>query len=57
MRAQAHRGLTCSDTDNYLTMKNISANFNNQAYLVSSMAPEELYINSVQSGLANMSWG
>ncbi|MFM7981747.1 MAG: major capsid protein V20 domain-containing protein [Candidatus Fonsibacter sp.] len=31
-------------------------NFNNQAGLLSSMTREQLYINSVQSGLANMSW-
>ncbi|MFM7989010.1 MAG: major capsid protein V20 domain-containing protein [Candidatus Fonsibacter sp.] len=31
-------------------------NFNNQAGLLSSMTPEQLYKNSVQSGLANMSW-
>ncbi|MFM7986107.1 MAG: major capsid protein V20 domain-containing protein, partial [Candidatus Fonsibacter sp.] len=43
-------GLTCSDTDNYLTIKNISVNFNNQAGLLSSMTPEQLYMNSVQSG-------
>ena len=47
--------LTCGGTDNYLTIKNISINFNNQAGLLSSMTPEQLYINSVQSGLANMS--
>ncbi|MFM7988391.1 MAG: major capsid protein V20 domain-containing protein, partial [Candidatus Fonsibacter sp.] len=48
--------LTCSDTDNYATIKHISSNFNNQARLLSSMTPEQLYRNSVQSGLANMSW-
>ncbi|MFM7988881.1 MAG: major capsid protein V20 domain-containing protein [Candidatus Fonsibacter sp.] len=32
-------GLTCSDTDNYATIKNISINFNNQAGLLSSMTP------------------
>jgi hypothetical protein len=31
-------------------------NFNNLAGLLSSMSPEQLYRNSVQSGLANMSW-
>ncbi|MFM7985556.1 MAG: major capsid protein V20 domain-containing protein, partial [Candidatus Fonsibacter sp.] len=39
-----------------LTIKNISINFNNQARFLSSMTPEQLYRNSVQSGLANMSW-
>lgn len=31
-------------------------NFNNQAGLLSSMTPEQLFRSSVQSGLANMSW-
>ena len=48
--------LRCSETDSYLTIKNISINFNNQAGLLSSMTPEQLYIKSVQSGLENMSW-
>ncbi|MFM7978800.1 MAG: major capsid protein V20 domain-containing protein, partial [Candidatus Fonsibacter sp.] len=48
--------LTCEDTDSYATIKNISINFNRQAGLVSSMAPEQLYRNSVQSGLANRRW-
>jgi hypothetical protein len=48
--------ITCEDTDSYATIKNISINFNNQAGLLSSMTPEQLYRNSVQSGLANMSW-
>ena len=48
--------LGCYDTDSYATIKNISINFNNQAGLLSSMTPEQLYRNSVQSGLANMSW-
>ncbi|MFM7984850.1 MAG: major capsid protein V20 domain-containing protein, partial [Candidatus Fonsibacter sp.] len=49
-------GLTCAETDSYATIKNISINFNNQAGLLSSMTQEQLYRNSVQSGLANMSW-
>ena len=48
--------LTCSQTDSYATIKNISINFNNQAGLLSSMTQEQLYRNSVQSGLANLSW-
>ncbi|MFM7985710.1 MAG: major capsid protein V20 domain-containing protein, partial [Candidatus Fonsibacter sp.] len=44
-------GLMCSDTDSYATIKNISINFNNQAGLLSSMTPEQLYRNSVKSGL------
>ena len=49
-------GLSCNDTDSYATIKGISINFNNQAGLLSSMTPEQLYRNSIQSGLANMSW-
>ncbi|MFM7982540.1 MAG: major capsid protein V20 domain-containing protein, partial [Candidatus Fonsibacter sp.] len=49
-------GLTRADTDSYATIKHISINFNNQTRLLSSMTPEQLYRNSVQSGLANMSW-
>jgi hypothetical protein len=47
---------TCSGTDSYLTIKNISINWNNQAGLLSSMTQEQLYMFSVQSGLANLSW-
>ena len=48
--------LSCNDTDSYATIKGISINFNNQAGLLSSMTPEQLYRSSLQSGLANMSW-
>ena len=48
--------LSCCDTDSYLTIENIRINFNNQAGLLSSMSPEQLYTNSVLSGLANMSY-
>ena len=48
--------LRCNQTDSYATIKGISINFNNQAGLLSSMTPEQLFRNSVQSGLANMSW-
>ena len=48
--------LRCSETDSYLTIKIISINFNNQAGLLISMTPEQLYRKSVQSGLENMSW-
>ncbi len=48
--------LTSGDTDSYATIKGISINFNNQAGLLSSMTPEQLFRNSVQSGLVNMSW-
>ncbi|MFM7986920.1 MAG: major capsid protein V20 domain-containing protein, partial [Candidatus Fonsibacter sp.] len=44
--------LGCHQTDNYATNKGTSINFNNQAGLLSSMTPEQLFANSVQSGLA-----
>ncbi len=47
--------LACGDTDCFSTVTNISLNFNKQAGLLSSMSPEQLYHNSTQSGLANMS--
>jgi hypothetical protein len=53
---QAPATLNCSQTDSYATIRHISLNFNNQAGLLSSMTPEQLFRNSVQSGLANMSW-
>jgi len=48
--------LSCAETDSYATINNISLNFNNQAGLLSSMTQEQLFRNSIQSGLANMSW-
>ena len=48
--------LRSNQTDSYATIKGISMNFNNQAGLLSSMTPEQLFRSSVQSGLANMSW-
>jgi hypothetical protein len=48
--------LNCRDTDSYATIKGVSLNFNNQAGLLSSMSQEQLFRNSIQSGLANMSW-
>ena len=44
------------DADSYATISNISINFNNQAGLLSSMTPQQLYRNSVQSGLVGLSW-
>ncbi|MFM7985616.1 MAG: major capsid protein V20 domain-containing protein, partial [Candidatus Fonsibacter sp.] len=46
--------LMCNQTDSYAAIKGISINFNNQAGLLSSMTPEQLFRNSVQSGLANI---
>ena len=48
--------LSCFDTDSYLTIKQISINWNNQAGLLSSMSPEQLYRNSILSGLGNLTW-
>jgi hypothetical protein len=48
--------LTCGDTDSYLTINNISINWNNQAGLLSSMSQEQLYRASVASGLGNLTW-
>jgi hypothetical protein len=48
--------LTPADADCYATIQNISINFNNQAGLLSSMTPQQLYRNSIQSGLAAMTW-
>jgi hypothetical protein len=48
--------LTCSDPDTYLVIKNIRLNFNNQAGILSTYTPEQLYDASVQSGLANLTY-
>ena len=48
--------LNCSDPDRYLTIENCRINFNNQAGLLSSMTHEQLYTNSVLSGLRNMTF-
>ena len=43
------------DAESYATITNISLNFNNQAGLLSSMTQQQLYRNSVQSGLVGLS--
>ena len=48
--------LTCCDTDSYLTINNISVQWNNQAGILSTFSPEQLYRASVLSGLHNMTW-
>jgi len=48
--------LTCCDTDSYLTLNNISINWNNQAGLLSSFTTEQLYRASIASGLNNLTW-
>ena len=48
--------LTCCDTDNYLTIQGISITWNNQAGLMSTFTPDQLYRASIASGLHNMSW-
>jgi hypothetical protein len=50
------QNLHTSGTDSYATIQRISINWNNQAGILSSMTPQQLYRNSVQSGLANLSW-
>jgi hypothetical protein len=47
--------LDCRESDKYLTIKGIRINFNNQAGLLASQSPQQLYRNSVLSGL-HMSW-
>ena len=47
---------TCSQAESYATITNVSINFNNQAGLLSSMTQQQLYRNSVQSGLTNLDW-
>ena len=48
--------LNCHDPDRNLTIENCRINFNNQAGL-SSMTHEQLYTNSILSGLRNMTFG
>ena len=48
--------LTWGDADSYATITGISINFNNQAGLLSSMTPQQLYRNIVQSGLVGLTW-
>ena len=44
------------DADCYATIRGISINFNNQAGLLSSMTPQQLYRNSILSGLVGLTW-
>ena len=48
--------LACHETDSYATIKGIRINWNNQAGLLSTFTPEQLYRASIQSGLANLTW-
>ena len=48
--------LQCHDTDSYLTIKKCVVQWNNQAGLLSSHTPEQLYRASVHSGLNNLTW-
>ena len=48
--------LDCSEPDTYLVIKNLRINFNNQAGILSTYTPEQLYAASVQSGLANFTY-
>ena len=47
---------TCSNPDSYLVIKGLRINFNNQAGILSTYTPEQLYDASVQSGLANLTY-
>ena len=49
------QNLSCSDTDSYLTIKNVTVQFNNSV-LMSSFTDKQLYRISVDSGLKNLSW-
>ena len=46
----------CSDADFFATIKNITITWNNQSGLLASMTPEQLYRNSIQSGLTGLTW-
>ena len=46
----------CTDADFYATISNITIRWNNQAGLLASMTPEQLYRNSIQSGLTGLTW-
>ena len=46
--------LDCSDPDTYLVIKNLRIKFNNQAGILSTYTPEQLYDAFVQSGLENL---
>ena len=48
--------MTSCDSESYRTINNIRINFNNQAGLLSSMSQQQLYANSVLSGLNNISF-
>ena len=48
--------LTCGDTDSFLTIRNVSINWNNQAGILSSFTMEQLYRASIASGLNNLTW-
>jgi len=46
----------CTDADFYATIKSITITWNNQSGLLASMTPEQLYRNSIQSGLTDLTW-
>ena len=48
--------MTCCESDSYLTINNTRINFNNQAGLLGSMSQQQLYANSVLSGLTSMTF-
>ena len=44
----------CTDADFFATSTNITITWNNQSGLLASMTPEQLYRNSIQSGLTGL---
>ena len=46
----------CTDADFYATITGITITWNNQSGLLASMTPEQLYRNSIQSGLTGLTW-
>ena len=52
----ARLSMTTCDFDSFLTITNVNINFTNNAGLLSTMTPEQLYEAYVSSGLRSMSW-
>ena len=46
----------CTDADFFATITNITITWNNQCGLSASMTSEQLYRNSIQSGLTGLTW-
>ena len=48
--------LRCTDADQYLVIKDVRVNFNNNSALLASFTQEQLYDASVSSWLKNLTW-